>query len=105
MLSESRKYRLCLALSHQLTQQLDDATWHAVLGNVGTMISFRVGSEDAAILAPAFSKFPGQLKPEDLTNLPNYTAYVRLLVDGSPSAPFSLSTLPPPAGDDRRFRP
>jgi hypothetical protein len=102
MLSESRKYRLCLALSHQLTQQLDDATWHAVLGNVGTMISFRVGSEDAALLAPAFSKFPGQLKPEDLTNLPNYTAYVRLLVEGTPSAPFSLSTLPPPAQDESR---
>lgn len=101
MLSESRKYRLCLALSHQLTQQLDDATWHSVLGNVGTMVSFRVGSEDAAILAPAFSKFPGQLKPEDLTNLPNYTAFVRLLVDGMPSAPFSMSTLPPPSGNDR----
>jgi hypothetical protein len=102
MLSESRKYRLCLALSHQLTQQLDDATWHSVLGNVGTMISFRVGSEDAGQLAPAFSKFPGHLKPEDLTNLPNYMAYVRLLVDGTPSAPFSMSTLPPPEGDDRR---
>lgn len=101
MLSESRKYRLCLALSHQLTRQLDDATWHSVLGNVGTMVSFRVGSEDAALLSPAFSKFPGQLPPQDLTNLPNYTAYVRLLVDGIPSAPFSLSTLPPPSGSDR----
>lgn len=102
MLSESRKYRLCLALSHQLTQQLDETTWHSVLGNVGTMISFRVGSEDAALLAPAFSKFPGQLQPQDLTNLPNYTAYVRLLVDGTPSPPFSLSTLPPPIGEDRK---
>lgn len=101
MLSESRKYRLCLALSHQLTQQLDDATWHSVLGNVGTMIAFRVGSEDAGLLAPAFSKFPGQLQPQDLTNLPNYTAYSRLLIDGIPSAPFSLSTLPPPVADDR----
>lgn len=102
MLSESRKYRLCLALSHQLTQQLDEATWHAVLGNVGTMIAFRVGSEDAAILSPALSKFPGQLKSEDLTNLPNYLAYVRLLVDGTPSAPFSMSTLPPPMEGSRR---
>jgi hypothetical protein len=42
------------------------------------------------------------LKPEDLTNLPNYTAYVRLLVEGTPSAPFSLSTLPPPAQDESR---
>jgi hypothetical protein len=102
MLSESRKYRLCLALSHQLTRQLDDTTWHSVLGNVGTMIAFRVGSEDAALLAPAFSKSPGQLQPQDLTNLPNYTAYVRLLIDGTPSAPFSLNTLPPPAQDEDR---
>lgn len=102
MLSESRKYRLCLALSHQLTQQLDEATWHSVLGNVGTMIAFRVGSEDAAHLAPAFSKFPGQLQPQDLTNLPNFMAYVRVLVDGTPSSPFSLSTLPPPINEDRK---
>jgi hypothetical protein len=103
MLSESRKYRLCLTLSHQLMQQLDDATWHAVLGNVGTMVAFRVGSEDAALLAPALSKFPGQLKPEDLANLPNYTAFVRLLVDGMPSKPFSMGTLPPPVAEsDRR---
>lgn len=102
MLSESRKYRLCLALSHQLTRQLDEATWHSVLGNVGTMIAFRVGSEDAALLAPAFSKFPRQLQPQDLTNLPNYTAYTRLLIDGTPSAPFSMNTLPPPASDEDR---
>jgi type IV secretory pathway TraG/TraD family ATPase VirD4 len=102
MLSESRKYRLCLTLSHQLTGQLDDATLRSVLGNCGTLISFRVGSEDAELLAPAFSKYPGQLKPQDLTNLPNYTAYVRLLVDGTPSNPFSLQTLPPPeTGEDR----
>src|SRR5260221_10885447 len=47
MLSESRKYRLALTLSHQLTRQLDEDTWHAVQGNCGTLIAFRVGSEDA----------------------------------------------------------
>jgi hypothetical protein len=94
MLSESRKYRVCLTLSHQLTRQLDQATYHAVLGNCGTFLSFRVGLEDAELLAPAFSKHPGQLTPADLCNLPNYTAYVRLLVDGHPSRPFSLRTLP-----------
>lgn len=99
MLSESRKYRLALTLSHQLTQQLDDDTWHSVLGNCGTLISFRVGSEDALRLAPAFSKFPEQLRAQDLTNLPKYTAYARLLIDGTPSNPFSISTLPPPVGD------
>ena len=103
MLSESRKYRLSLTLSHQLTHQLDEDTWHSVVGNCGTLVSFRVGTEDAFRLAPAFSKFPGQLRPEDLTNLPKYAAYARLLVDGSPSNPFSISTLPPPIVDgDRR---
>lgn len=101
MLSESRKYRISLTLSHQLTHQLDDDTWHAVVGNCGTIVAFRVGSEDAERLVPAFSKFPGQLKPQDLTNLPNYTAYARLLVNGTPTNPFSLSTLPPPAANDR----
>src|SRR5437667_5510220 len=97
MLSESRKYRLCLTLSHQLTRQLDPDTYHAVIGNCGTLLSFRVGLEDAELLAPAMSKHPGQLTPADLGNLPNYTAYVRLLVDGHPSRPFSLRMLPPPA--------
>ena len=95
MLSESRKYRLCLTLSHQLTRQLDPETYHSVIGNCGTLLSFRVGLEDAELLAPAMSKHPGQLMPADLSNLPNYTAYVRLLIDGHPSRPFSLRTLPP----------
>jgi len=104
MLSESRKYRLALTLSHQLTRQLDPATYHAVIGNCGTLLSFRVGLEDAELLAPAMSKHPGQLAPSDLCNLPNYTAYVRLLVDGHPSRPFSLQTLSPEATaiDERR---
>jgi type IV secretory pathway TraG/TraD family ATPase VirD4 len=95
MLSESRKYRLCLTLSHQLTKQLDQATYHAVIGNCGTLVAFRVGLEDAELLAPALSKHPGQLTPSDLGNLPNYTAYARLLVDSHPSRPFSLRTLAP----------
>src|SRR4029079_15915866 len=103
MLSESRKYRLCLTLSHQLTQQLDPATYHAVIGNCGTLLSFRVGLEDAELLAPAMSKHPGQLAAADLCNLPNYTAYVRLLLaDGHPSRPFSLRTLPPARPEEDR---
>jgi len=102
MLSESRKYRVSLTLSHQLTKQLDPATYHAVIGNCGSLLAFRVGLEDAELLAPAFSKHPGQLTPADLCNLPNYTAYARLLIDGHPSNPFSISTLPPPTfGEDR----
>jgi hypothetical protein len=95
MLSKSRKYRLSLTLTHQLNED----TCHSVLGNCGTMIAFRGGSEDALRLAPAFSKFPDQLQPQGLTNLPKYTAYARLLIDGSPSNPFSISTLPQPVGD------
>ncbi|HUY90474.1 MAG TPA: type IV secretion system DNA-binding domain-containing protein [Pirellulales bacterium] len=102
ILSEARKYRLGLTLSHQLTRQLDERTLSAVLGNCGSLVAFRVGFEDAALLAPAFSKFPGQLKPEDLTNLSNYSAYVRLLTEGVPTNPFSINTLPPPAVDDDR---
>src|SRR5207253_87692 len=95
MLSESRKYRLGLTLSHQLTRQLDPETYHAVIGNCGTILSFRVGLEDAELLAPAMSKHPGQLAPSDLCNLPNFAAYVRLLIDGHPSRPFSMRTVPP----------
>lgn len=95
MLSESRKYRLCLTLSHQLTRQLDPDTYHSVIGNCGTLLSFRVGLEDAELLAPAFSKHAGQLAATDLCNLPNFTAYCRLLMDGHPTRPFSLRTLPP----------
>lgn len=75
--------------------RLDSDTYHAVIGNCGTILSFRVGLEDAELLAPALSKYPGQLTPADLSNLPNYTAYVRLLAGGHPSRPFSLRTLPP----------
>ncbi len=103
MLSESRKYGLNLVLSHQLTRQLDEATRQTVLGNCGTFVAFRVGAEDAELLAPAFSKFPGQLSPASLRGLPNFMCYVRMLLEGGvPSAPFSLATLPPPAvGEDR----
>jgi type IV secretory pathway TraG/TraD family ATPase VirD4 len=97
MLSESRKYGLNLVLSHQLTRQLDEATRQTVLGNCGTFVAFRVGADDAELLAPAFSKLLGQLTPSSLMGLPNYTCYARLLLDGGvPSAPFSLQTLPPP---------
>lgn len=96
MLSESRKYRLSLTLSHQFTRQLDETTYHAVIANCGTLIAFRVGLEDAELLAPAFSRHPGQLRPADLSSLPNYTAFVRLLVSGRPASPCSIVTLATP---------
>jgi hypothetical protein len=96
ILSEARKYRLSLTLSHQYLKQLDETIANAVFGNVGSIIAFQIGSDDAAILAEQLSKFPGQLQPQDLTNLPKYTAYARLLIDGLPCAPFSMQTLPLP---------
>ena len=103
ILSEARKYRLNLTIAHQYLKQLDDETADAVFGNVGSMISFQVGSDDAEALAEQLSKHTGQLTPQDLTNLPKYTAYVRLLIDGLPSNPFSMQTVSPPKITDDRL--
>lgn len=95
ILSEARKYRLTLTVAHQYLKQVDDETASAVFGNVGSIVAFQSGSEDAATLAEQMSKFPGQLTPRDIANLPKYMAYARLLIDGLPSQPFSLTTIPP----------
>lgn len=92
ILSEARKYRLALTLANQYLGQLDEATSQAVFGNVGTLVSFQVGADDAELLA---TQFGGDLLPQDLLRLPRYQAYIRLLIDGSPSRPFSMRTLPP----------
>ncbi len=99
VLSEARKYRLGLIVAHQYLSQLDDETADAVWGNVGSIVAFQVGSDDAEILARQLGKFEGQLTPQNLTGLPKYTAYVRLLMDGLPSSPFSLTTLSPPSAE------
>jgi hypothetical protein len=95
VLSEARKFRLSLTVAHQYLSQLTDTTAEAVWGNVGSIVSFQVGSDDADMLARQLGKFTGQIAPEHLAGLPKYTAYARLLVDGMPTAPFSLRTLPP----------
>ncbi len=92
LLSASRKYGLNLVLAHQHLGQLDEQLRAAVLGNAGTIISFRVGVEDAEILAKQFSPVFGA---SDLVRLPNHHIYLRLLIDGAPSEPFSAVTLPP----------
>lgn len=91
IMSEARKYRLSLTLAHQYLTQLPDDLVSAILGNVGTLVSFRIGAEDAATLEPTFRP---TFSETDFTNLPNYSAYTRLAVDGLPSSPFSLSTIP-----------
>ena len=103
ILSEARKYRLSLTIAHQYLKQLDEATGDAVFGNVGSIVAFQVGADDAEPLAEQLSKHPGQLKSQDLTNLPRYTAYARLLIDGMPSNPFSMQSLTPPAVTDDRL--
>jgi Helicase HerA, central domain/TraM recognition site of TraD and TraG len=91
MLSELRKYRVSLTLSHQYLSQLEPEVRDAILGNVGTTISFRLGVPDAEILAKEF--YP-EFSVEDLINLPNYHIYLKLMVGGVVSQPFSAETLP-----------
>jgi type IV secretory pathway TraG/TraD family ATPase VirD4 len=93
LLSESRKYNLNLTLAHQYIGQLDERTRAAILGNVGTIIAFRLGAEDAHILAREF--YP-VFNEADLTNLPNHHIYLKLLIDGVTSKPFSAATLVAP---------
>jgi len=92
ILSEARKYRLGLIMAHQYMEQLEEEVLAAVIGNVGTTVTFRVGSTDAEILAKEF--IPTFLE-EDLINLPKYNIYLKLMIDGVSSRPFSALTLPP----------
>jgi hypothetical protein len=92
MLSELRKYRLSLVLAHQYLSQLTDNIRDAILGNVGTIIIFRIGAVDAETLAMEFAP---DLKLTDLTNLPNYHIYLKMMIDGKISRPFSAITTPP----------
>jgi type IV secretory pathway TraG/TraD family ATPase VirD4 len=93
MLSELRKYRVGFTVAHQYLHQLEPDIRHAVLGNTGSIISFRVGAEDAPYLVREFS---GRFDEIDLLQLPNYRIYLKLMIDGTPSTPFSAVTLPPP---------
>jgi hypothetical protein len=102
ILSEARKYRLNLIVAHQYLGQLEQAAGaqgagskdlrNAVFGNVGTMVVFRTGAEDAEVLgkefAPTFNQF-------DLVNIDRYNAYVKLMVNGTASKPFNMGTMPP----------
>lgn len=97
ILSEARKYRLCLTLANQYLDQMDEATAAAVFGNVGSLLCFQVGANDAELLA---TQLGGPATPEDLLALPRYDAYLRLLIDGQPSRSFSLGTLPPSQPQD-----
>jgi CxxC-x17-CxxC domain-containing protein len=92
ILSEARKYRLNIILAHQYIEQLPETVKFAVFGNVGTMILFRVGAADAEALTPEFSP---TFMEEDIVNLPKYEFYLKLMIDGVASDPFSARGLPP----------
>jgi len=92
MVSELRKMRLALVLSHQHLDQLVPEVRSAVLGNVGTTILFRLGADDAATFAREFAPV---FHASDLIDVPNYTIRLKLMIDGTPSRPFSATTLTP----------
>jgi hypothetical protein len=92
MMAELRKYGVGLILAHQYLHQLEPDIRHAVLGNAGTVIAFRVGPEDAFVLA---DEFQPKFKTLDLLNLPNRSVYLKLMIDDTPSLPFSADVLAP----------
>jgi type IV secretory pathway TraG/TraD family ATPase VirD4 len=89
ILAEARKYKLSLFLAHQYIEQLHEKIRSAIFGNVGTIISFRVGSVDAEYLAKEFYPIFSEM---DLINQPRYSMYLKLLIDGETSRPFSANT-------------
>ena len=100
ILSEARKYRLSLVLAHQYIGQLvgpegNTKVRDAVFGNVGTMVTFRIGAADAEFLEPEFMP---EFLQQDLVNLAKHNIYLKLMIDGVSSRPFSATTLPPLKG-------
>ncbi len=97
ILSEARKYRLNLVITNQYIGQLvhdqNTRVKDAIFGNVGTFVAFRTGGEDIEFLEE--KQFGPNIMAQDLLNLPNYNIYLRLMIDGVPSRPFSAITLPP----------
>jgi len=92
ILSEARKYRLSLILAHQYISQMEEKVRDAVFGNVGTIISFRVGAEDAEFLE---KEFKPEFTASDLVNLAKYHIYLKLMIDGVAGRPFSAKTMVP----------
>jgi energy-coupling factor transporter ATP-binding protein EcfA2 len=100
ILSESRKYNLALTVAHQYVEQMEDEVKAAVFGNVGTMIAFRVGATDAEIFEKEFAPY---FVLDDIVNLSAYQIYLRLMIDGAGSKPFSAHTLDPISPPPKSF--
>ncbi len=92
ILSEARKYRLNLIIAHQYIEQLEEEVQAAVFGNVGTLVCYRVGAADAEFLE---KEFMPNFEQTDLVNLTKFDVYMKLMIDGVASSPFSATTLPP----------
>jgi hypothetical protein len=100
-LSEARKYRLCLTIAHQFIGQLTEKIRDAVFGNVGSLVSFRIGATDAEFVVKQFEPVFGQ---NDLINIDNYNAYVKLLINGQTAPAFSMITYSPNKGSLEMMR-
>jgi len=107
ILAEARKYKLDMTLAHQYIGQLTEGVGvegksygekikDAIFGNVGTMVSFRIGPDDAETIA---KQFQPNVNEYDLMNIEKFNAYLRLLIDNHPSRPFNIHTFPPIAGN------
>jgi len=92
ILSEARKYKLSLSIAHQFIAQLEDGIKNAVFGNVGTLVVFRVGNDDAEYLAKQFEPV---FTASQIINIDNRNAYVKMLANGKPVKPFNMETLAP----------
>lgn len=101
ILSEARKYRLALILGHQYIAQMEEEVRDAVFGNIGTLVSFRVGADDAEYLEKEFSP---EFTITDLINLAKYNIYLKLMIDGLANRPFSAQTLAPLIASDQQNR-
>ncbi len=105
ILSEARKYRLSLTVANQYLSQLDNdgksTVKDAIFGNVGTIIVFRVGAEDGEFLE---KEFLPEFEGADMVNLAKYSIYMKLMIDGISSRPFSAHTLVPPVKPTRSYR-
>lgn len=100
ILSEARKYKLNLTIAHQYVEQMTEEVRAAVFGNVGTMAIFRVGAYDADIFQKEFAP---QFTAEDIVNLQQYQMYLKLMIDGVTSPPFSAKGMPPIPRPERMY--
>ncbi len=101
ILSEARKYRLCLIIAHQFIKQLPDDIKDAVFGNVGTISSFRVGPEDAEFLVKQFEPV---FSSQDLIHLENFSSYIKLITAGKVNKPFNMRNIPPTPSDTKQMK-